>query len=87
MALGKLFPHNISIRASHNKGIVVNIGCAELVYPDTTSALIGVEKYMTDPRNKEKEYNEVCGGQIRPVTETACKEVPGPAGSGMNRSR
>jgi len=45
-------------------GVKVNIGCAELVYPDTTSALIGVEKYMTDPINKEKEYNKVCVGAV-----------------------
>lgn len=61
MKLGYAIPHEIRIRASANMGFIVKIGCGEFVAANTTTLLMDIEKYITEPDKWEKEYNALPG--------------------------
>ena len=62
MKLGYAIPHEIRIRASANLGFIVKIGCGEFVAVNEKVLLDDLTEYFANPKQWEKEYNELPGG-------------------------
>ena len=67
----KAIPYDIKIRASHNNGFIVKVGCSETVFADKQSLISAIEAYLNDPEGMEKVYNTIpmSHGEVRAVGE------------------
>jgi len=61
---GKAVPYDIVIKPSHNKGFVVRVGCARLVFTDPHELVDALREYLEDPEAVEKRYNTSVGGVV-----------------------
>lgn len=62
MKLGYAIPHDIRIRASANMGFIVKVGYGEFVAVNEKVLLDDLTEYFANPKQWEKEYNELPGG-------------------------
>jgi hypothetical protein len=60
MEFGRLFPHNISIEPTENKGMIVRVGCQTFASRDVEEVIQGISEYMRDP---EKTLTDFLGGR------------------------
>lgn len=52
------FPYEINIIPTVNGGCIVNVGCARLSYSTPARMLTDLKKYLADPEEYEKAFNE-----------------------------
>ena len=62
MKLGYAIPHEIRIRASANMGFIVKVGCGEFVAANAQELIHDLDEYIANPKDWEKEYNELPSG-------------------------
>ena len=57
----KAIPFNIEISASCNRGFIVKVSCATLVFVDSDSLLRDLKKYLDDPNELLEKYEKHTG--------------------------
>ena len=62
MELKKLMDFDIEIKATHNEGLAVTLGCALLVYPGTHEGIdkmtLDIRAYLKNPKEHEEMFME-----------------------------
>lgn len=70
--------YSVTIKKAAN-GFVVEVGCQTLVFENQTMLLAQLDKYLTDPRRAEREFNEkYYPGKLssEPVPPSVCGCTP-----------
>ena len=70
MRIGKVIEHNISITPTINSGFIVQVGCCSACFSNSAEMLAGLEEYLANPKEFEREVNEILGTNCpTPTTE------------------
>ena len=74
--LGFVIQHEISIKATCNKGFIIKIGCAVIAASSTTEALEILSLFLHDPGHWVKKYCEIDGPVSDDMPERAVEVAP-----------
>ena len=74
--LGMVTPHNIKIEPTKNKGFIVRVGCATLVYEKKEKMMADLQDYLDHPEAHEEAYNAILCNDVPQAAEPCQAECP-----------
>jgi len=71
MDFERIVPYDIRIEHTSNRGMVVHVGCAMMVYTSPKQMLLDLAEYYADPKGVEKKYQECMNNSNPQAVESA----------------